>query len=251
MAIYLLEKNNNETMFICLFKYYSVMYKNHFSGDSAPMLLSRMRDKTITMVGDSTLRQWYVNMMQRLHCKSVTEQWSVQKWRRPSVCRNEEYNLTIGWYPHCQPFTTGMGKYEDNSYTHHCASRRLLEISDDEDVIFVFNVFNHISIYHHETFKNKVLGIKNNLVELLKRNPKVQFLIKGPHTYQQLDKLRKGDFYVYEFTNILFEVFEDLHDKVVFMNNVDTSDALKLSEVHPPEFVVSAMVDQMFSYVCL
>lgn len=218
--------------------------------ESAPTSLSRLRNKIIMMVGDSTMRQWYVDIMKRSNCSWITEKWSAEKWRQPSICRNEKYNFTVGWYPHCQPFTVGGGKFEDKSYTLHCASRRLKEVSDNENLIFVFNTYFHISMFHQNVFRNKIIKLKKSVTQLLRRNSRVQVLIKGPQFYRELDRIRWNDFYAYEYTNILFDVFKHLHDRVVFLNNIDPTAALRLRPIHPPDFFVSGMVDVMLSYVC-
>lgn len=188
------------------------------------------------------------SILWRLNCQCVIEEWLDQKWRQPSICRNEQYNLTVGWYPHCQPFTVGGGKFDDKSYTLHCASRRLQEISNNENIIFVFSVYFHISMFHHDVFRKKVILVKNSLTQLLKRNPNVQFFIKGPQLYRELDKFRWNDFYAYVHTNIFFDVFKALLDRVVFLNNIDPTAAVRMN-LHPPEYFVSAMVDQFLSYI--
>jgi len=223
---------------------------NVFSVETWTSNLKRLRNKTVYILGDSTTRQWYVYIMKKYSCASVTEQWTAHKWRRPSICRIEKYNVTVGWYPHCMPFSVGYGQ-EDNSYTLHSIARRISDIGNQEHAIVVINLFMHVLPYHVNVFRIKMLKIRESVEDLLSRNDKVQIYIKGPHSFERSPNgpFLLNDFFGYAYINIIFDTFKNLRDKVIYLNNVDATDALRIKACHPPEHVVAAMVEQMFSFI--
>lgn len=211
-----------------------------------------LRNKSIYLLGDSTLRGWFIHIFKdKFNCVHSTELWTNEKWHKPSTCVTKDLNLTVHWFPHSQPFSLG-GSADVNRYTLHSISRRIDEIANDEDALIVIHIYLHIMAYHHDVFKTKMTKIKWSVENLLRRNNKAQVFIKAPHSFLEyaVDSPRFNDWPAYVFTNILFEVFKDLHDKVIFLNNMDATDALQIVQEHPPENVQAAMVEQMLSYVC-
>lgn len=211
-----------------------------------------LQHKTIYLLGDSTLRHWFkLVFVPQFECDYTSEKWTKEKWHKPSTCINKSLNLTVHWCPHSQPFSVGDAT-DDNKYTLYSIARRLDDLGAEENVFIVINVFLHNVPYHHNVFKTKMMLIKHSVEQLLRRNTKAQVFIKGPHTYEDTPSgnLRLNDWYAYVFTNILFDVFKDLQHKVIFLNNMDSTDALLVKFNHPPASVVTAMVNQMLTYVC-
>lgn len=222
-----------------------------FSGNTIENFKKCLRNKQVYLLGDSTSRNWFeFDFVPRFNCSYLTENWTKEKWHKPSKCFTKELNLTIGWYPHSQPFS--VGGQDENSYTIYSIARRIDNIGDDEDALIVIGLFMHVVPYHHNVFKTKIMKIRESVEKILQRNSKVKIFIKAPHTYTSTPSgaVRLNDFFGYVYTNIMYEAFLGLHDKVIFLNNMDTSDALRLQWNHPPREVVTVMVDQMLSYIC-
>lgn len=211
-----------------------------------------LQNKRVYLLGDSTTRQWFEKgILTRLfNCSYVTENWTTDKWHKPSECFSKEINLTVGWYPHSQPFS--VGQIDENSYTLYSIARRIDDIDAHEDAVVVIGLFLHVVPYHHNVFKTKMVKIRSSVEKVLERNSNVKIFIKAPHTYTETPagSFRLNDYFAYVYTNIMYDVFLGLHDRVIFLNNMDTADALRLKWNHPPPEVVKVMVDQMLSYVC-
>ena len=186
-----------------------------------------------------------------LGCKPSTEAWTKEKWHKPAECTDVQLNFRAGWYPHAQPFSVGFGG-DENKYTLYPMSRRINEIPDNETAFVVIHLFLHILPYHYSAFKNKMTIIRDSVKKLLTRNTKAKVFIKAPHTYvdSPSGKARMNDFFGYVFANIMYDLFSGLHDRVIYINHRDSTDALRIKWNHPDADVVRPLVDQMFSYGC-
>ena len=172
------------------------------------------------------------------------------KWHKRAKCANSNLKLTAEWMPHSQPFFVG---WDLSRYTRHSISRHLDEdIKDEDHVIVLLHMFTHVLPYHHDVFRTQIRIIRKSVERLLARNKFATVFIKAAHTYHQgpHDHERWPDYYGYLYRNIMFREFAGLHDRVVYLDNKDITNALQVVPNHPPQHIVSAMVDQMFSYIC-
>ncbi|XP_052765648.1 NXPE family member 4-like [Mya arenaria] len=224
----------------------STWHLRHCTGITRDRIPECIRHKSMYLLGDSTLRHWYEHyVLKILECKPTSEDWTKEKWHKPATCRNDKLNFSAGWFP----FSAGN---DENSYTLYSIARHIDDIPDNEEPLVVVHLFLHMVPYHHSVFQTKMELIRNSVVRLLRRNPNAKVFIKAPHTYlnSPAGRVRLNDFFGYLYTNILYKIFRGFHDKIVFLNNRDSSDSLRLEWNHPPPYVVQAMVEQLFSYAC-
>ncbi|XP_053380195.1 NXPE family member 4-like [Mercenaria mercenaria] len=210
-----------------------------------------LRNKRLYLFGDSTNRQWYTAIMKRFKCPSVTEKWDFEKWHKDAECYNKRINFKAGWYPHAQPFYVGEF-WDDAKYTLYSISRRIDNIPRTEHAIVIIHCYLHFVSFHHSVFKQRIEIIRNTVEMFLANNKHSIVMIKAPHTFEDSSagRLRINDYFGYVYSKILYEEFEGLHDRVVLLNNRDTTIAQHVKWNHPPDNVVNAMIDQMLSFAC-
>ncbi|XP_053392038.1 NXPE family member 4-like [Mercenaria mercenaria] len=224
----------------------------HCLGFKENLYTACLRNAHLYLFGDSTTRAWYKTIIERFKCKPITEEWHKEKWHKEAECYNKHINFKAGWYPHAQPFLFG-NIFEDVRYTLYSTSRRIDNIPRDERAIIVIHLFVHFLVFHHTVFKQRMQIIRKSVESILENNKKSIVMIKGPHTFDgtRFGGYRFCDYFGYLYSKILFEVFEGLHERVVILNNRDTTIAQPLKgDHHPPRNIVDAMVDQMLSYAC-
>ncbi|MEW8483530.1 MAG: hypothetical protein AB2705_00015 [Candidatus Thiodiazotropha sp.] len=204
-----------------------------------------LRNKRLLIFGDSTTRGWYKYLMERISCIPITEKWWKEKWHKRAACANENFNFTVEWLPHAQPFHVGE-IWDSYRYTTHPIARHIDELADNDNVILVIHMFLHVNNYHKSVFQERMRAIKNSVKSLLLRNKLAKILIKGQHTFTG----RLTNFFVDVYRDILREEFEDLYDNVVFMEKADMTIAKNNAEIHPARDIVEAAVNQMFGYIC-
>ncbi|XP_045159620.2 NXPE family member 3-like [Mercenaria mercenaria] len=220
----------------------------HCQGLQSANFQECLRNKILYLIGDSTVRQWYSDIRGRFHCNQFTENWTNEKWKRASSCKVEGYNLTVHLAQHSQPFYVGT-QWTDPKHTLISISKRLDLISSKEDAIVLFHMFLHMRLFHHDQFRNKMQRIRKSVEKLLQRNSRVKIFIKMPHTYTHYKTLL-NDFFGYVYTRIIFVTFKGLYDKMIVLNNRDITNSVASEHMHPDDFIVRSMVDQMFSYIC-
>ena len=132
---------------------------------------------------------------------------------------------------------------------HDSTAQYIDEISENERAIVVVHLYMHVVNFHQSVFELKMKLIVATIENLLKRNPNVKVFVKGPHSYQYgpAGWDRMNDFYGLLYTNILYKLFSRLQDKVIFLNNRDSSEALQCLRNHPPKMVVRGMMEQLLS----
>ena len=201
--------------------------------------------------GDSTTRQWYKFLKNHMNCSQISEQWTTEKWHRKSSCVVPSMNLKIDWIPHVQPFMPGKD-WDMNQYDVKCIAKEIADIRDKPNVIFVIHMHMHFTAFHHSIFQDRMQHISNSVRNVLKENKNVTFVIKGSHTYKIPGNRcnRLNDYFGYVYKDIMFNEFEGLHDKIVFMDQAAMTTAKGLRQNHPPQDVVKEAVFQMLDYVC-
>ncbi|XP_060568626.1 NXPE family member 3-like [Ruditapes philippinarum] len=210
-----------------------------------------LRNRKLYLIGDSTTRQWYEDILKRYNCIQFTEQWKYAKWKKPSGCTVARNNFTVALSTHCQPFYVGTF-WIDPKFTFNSISKQIDSISSHEDVIVLIHIFLHMNTFHHKHFRYKMRAIRNSVEKLIQRNEKAKVFIKMPHTYSSVhqDNGAINDFSGYIYSGIIVEEFRGLYDKVTVLDNKDATIAVASGGLHPLPYIVSAMVDQMFSYIC-
>ncbi|KAL4216735.1 Neurexophilin [Mactra antiquata] len=206
-------------------------------------LINCMRNKNFYLIGDSTTRQWYASILQRYQCVQITEKWTNEKWYNRSTCLNKKYNFTVTFGIHNLPasvpplaekevFLNSIGGYMD-------------DVTDDENAVIVFHMFAHLNVYNPDVFRHQMKLIRTSVEKLLKRNKKVKIMFKAPHVYA-----KQGALIGYHFERIAYDIFYDLFDKIIYLNNRDSSIVTKPDNVHPDKNIVFAMRDQALAYAC-
>ncbi|XP_053386230.1 NXPE family member 4-like [Mercenaria mercenaria] len=210
-----------------------------------------LKNRRLYVFGDSTSRAWYKTILKRFQCRQTTEKWQFEKWKKDSECYNRQINFKVGWYPQAQPFFART--WDDMRAALYSISGRIDRIPRKERAIIVIHSYMHMVAFHHSVFKQKMEIIRESVDKFLRNNKQSIVMIKAPHTYEDTPagKYRLSDYFGYVYSKILYEVFEGLHDRVVLLNNRDTTIAQHVEWNHPPKNIINAMIDQMLSYACI
>ena len=228
-------------------------YKPHciLTGFHQNMYKKCLKNRRLYLFGDSTTRAWYSKVIQRFKCKHITEKWVKNKWHKMAECYNKEINFTAGWYPHAQPFYVGK-QWDDVRYTLQSTSQNIDSIPQNERPIILIHLYMHLLAFHHNVFRERMQIIRQSVERLILRNKHAIIMIKAPHTFMNTPagSIRLCDYFGFVYSKILYEVFDGLFDRVVLLNNKDTTISKYVKWNHPPEDIVNYMIDQMLSYAC-
>lgn len=207
-----------------------------------------LRGKKLLIFGDSTTRQWYLEVLKYVpNCHLTTEPWTKSNWQKFTECLDSTNNITIQWIPHSFSFYYGpRGSW--NIQDMKTIPGVIDEVHDDDDVIIVIHMFLHALRYHEDVFRMRMVTIRQSVERLLLRNPTAVVTIKGPHAYVYMYSL--DDFYGYVYRDILFDVFKGLHDRVVYLDYREMCIAKCILDRHPPDDVIREMVRLLLGFSC-
>ncbi|KAK3576798.1 hypothetical protein CHS0354_002581 [Potamilus streckersoni] len=207
-------------------------------------------NRSMYLLGDSTLRQWHYVIQDRINCTFVTDTWLESSKHRPATCVDRNLNFTLHWAPHGLPFAT------DNTPRRYFRpiATRIDDINGDDRVIIVINLFAHMMSFHSSVFYNRMVTIKDSIIRLFQRCPNATVAIKGPHYYsfekQMYQSLWMLDKYADVYTYIMRELFIDLSNRVIYLDGMDMTISAETKHIHPSRQTAIQMVDDMFSKIC-
>ena len=200
-----------------------------------------LRNTSLLMIGDSTMRQWYSVLEQDLSC---SRKWRKPVWHKLTMCSKPKLKFEIQWIPHSQHCFSEVRTSNNKS-----VSAVMDAIPNNARVVLVFGIFNHFIRFHHSVYQIRIRKTSNSVRKLLQRNPNTKIFIKGPHTFKNKRNIDL-DYHGYLFKHIIYEEFKDLHDKVFFLDQTDMTIATEQADIHPTEEVVNASAYQMLNYIC-
>jgi hypothetical protein len=207
-----------------------------------------LKNKTLYLFGDSTVRQWYLVIKDLTDCAQFTAKHKEEKWKGAAGCAKKSNNFTMHKLPHAYPLYSSMKwKYLPKNVTS--ISKRLEKISSSENSIILIHVFAHMKTMHPKNFRHRMNSIRSAVSKLLKRNNNLKIFIKMPHTFTHSHGAI-NDFFGSTFKKIIVETFHGLYDKIIPLDQKDATIAVSSENLHPDVFIVKAMVKQMFSYLC-
>ena len=230
------------------FFYKNKWYLRHCQGPGESKYSQCLKDTHLMLSGDSTTRQWYSYILENFSCQQVSEKWTQKKWKKRSRCVIPSLNFTMDWLPHTLPIVDKGMEYK----AIHSIATFLDEIRNNQKAVFVIHMYAHLLYFHSSVFLNRIREISKSAKHLLDRNKLTKLLIKAPHTFVRNDGLFSGlnDYFGFTYNDILFNEFQGLHDKIVYMNEKDMTISKAIQDLHPPEEVVRASVYQLFDYIC-
>ncbi|KAL3863263.1 hypothetical protein ACJMK2_005028 [Sinanodonta woodiana] len=200
-----------------------------------------MNGTRLYLLGDSTLRQWYIELKDLLDCEPNSESWTKEKWHKPASCFNTELDFGMQWLPHAFPFFTGPN-FELRRYKRPIIAY-IDEIDSRTKAIVVVHLYAHFISYHPDVFRDRFKSVVVSARNLLTRNPHAIILIKGPHSFKgaggEYDRL--NDYFGYVYKDIMLEEIGDLRDRVIYLDIMDMTIAEDIPEIHPNMDIVREM----------
>ena len=118
--------------------------------------------------------------------------------------------------------------------------------------IVLVHYYLHLSGAHISVFHNRLIMLKGAILKALKRNSNVVFAFRGPHvisTEWADNHSMCGDVQAQYFFKILFDLFKDIMDKVIFLDGWGMSMALDNEGLHPIEKMHEHIIRTLFSFL--
>ncbi|XP_046368278.2 NXPE family member 3-like [Haliotis rufescens] len=203
-----------------------------------------LSNRRLHILGDSTVRQFFSNLYERLNMTMVTEKWTVRTWHRYTESQNRDMKFTMSWAPHELPLY----------YNGNRASARPLYVNIDDipsgsNDIVIIHIYVHFRFHHPSVFRESIRRAAQATRRLMRRSPRAVVGIKGTHYFRfSKDEIDAGFGLVYD--AIIREEFSDMFSRVILINEWDLILASDILVLHPPAWLVKLLVDSFLGYAC-
>ncbi|XP_069120350.1 NXPE family member 3-like isoform X2 [Argopecten irradians] len=208
-----------------------------------------LRDRPLLMTGDSTIRNWFTKIADLLDLRILVGRKEIKDkaWHKFSEAENASESLALYWTPHGIPFFS----YEQNKNNMRSVAFRIDSMPGDKPVILMLHWFSHLARTTPYKYREHVRSAKLAIIRLLKRSPDSRIFIKGPHAYTYFTFLEPIDYMGLLYIQILHEEFQDLQNKVYFIDQWDATVGNENIHNHPayPPYNIQ-MISLFFSFIC-
>ncbi|XP_052104812.1 NXPE family member 1-like [Mytilus californianus] len=214
------------------------------------MYISCLKNRELYMVGDSTLRQWLMSMVEILNLKLSVGRTSdaLRGYHQPikALSKNKRHNICVTWAAHEFPFFT----YKPNTTIHHFKPARYhLKVIRSKNPIVVLPWYVHIGFAPLSVYEEHVRNAKDAIIQLLNRVPSAKILSVTLHNIKNYEGV-PYDFVRYLQDKLLFQIFNNIKHKVVYLNEWDITVASESNNMHPVNELSLKMVHELLSYIC-
>ncbi|XP_078538835.1 NXPE family member 1-like isoform X2 [Lissotriton helveticus] len=204
-----------------------------------------LQERTIHLMGDSTLRQWiyyFPKLVKTLKFFNLHGIGIHQKKMAVDIDRN----LQIIWSRHGHPYVTYyMYRVKGEAYL----PRQIDGISGGPYTIVVITLGQHFRLFPIEVFLRRVVNIRKAIERLHIRSPTTKVIIKSENTRElHPDIERFSDFHGYVQYLAVNEIFQDLN--VAIIDAWDMTTALATDNAHPPENIIANQIDMFLTFIC-
>jgi hypothetical protein len=217
-------------------------------------LVSCLHNTHILLIGDSTVMKWHKTLADRLQLKRFghpgrSTKLNPKYW---SSMKDTEHNFIAEFVPHGTAISmAGFPSWNRVDRMTPSTASYLDDLERNSSTIVVFHFYGHVIRYPTAIFESRIAQVRDAVERLYARAPNVQVFIKGPHAFLPRAKYVTHDIYGKVYSDIIHRVFDNLRDKVVFLDNWDMTVGMgEFHNIHPNRIVGDAMVDQLLAYIC-
>uniref|UniRef100_A0A2C9LM20 NXPE C-terminal domain-containing protein n=1 Tax=Biomphalaria glabrata TaxID=6526 RepID=A0A2C9LM20_BIOGL len=207
------------------------------------------KDVEILFLGDSNLRGHYYMAADAIPCDHILKAAS-EKWHKPLLCLDKENNVTLRWLPHSNPFKTYATQWADPLNDLIPSNVAIDNIPTTGRYLVVLNHYLHITGQHISAYVDKMITIKNSLLNAFARNPIITVVLQGPHIVTREGSYRGGDMMIRFIHRIHMDVFKELKDKVLYYPVLDMTIASRNNDTHPEAYVRREWTRYLFALMC-
>jgi len=208
---------------------------------STLQLQSCLQNKLIFFLGDSTIRQFFFLLANKLDLEVKGESEGL-KWHYPKIAREPmkiKTNVTLYYRAHGPPLFN-LGPLCTKPYL----SDSIIDLPGGKDVYVIFNIGVHFLHFHPNMYIHRLKGIKNAISKHLKTYPDTKFILRGLNVIENTK-----EWVIYRFEVILRNIFQNMRN-VLYLNLWGLTTVWPIKRYHPDDTVLAQELAHMFSHVC-
>ena len=204
-------------------------------------IIQVLQNKTVYMLGDSTLRQWFHYLRDRLGSnKRVTPLIGAEQ----SV-RDEANDISLLFAFHGWPV---RGPHSVVTRFHYIANR-LDVLPGGRNVVVCITVWGHFKANTMDFYHQRLISIKNALLRYLTRYPDTHVFIKSANTNNENAAIDLSNWYGWTMNNMMKEILGSIPG-VIFVDVFDMTIGHKTGyRVHVHSPILRNEVEMMLSFL--
>ncbi|KAK6982035.1 NXPE family member 4-like isoform X1 [Biomphalaria glabrata] len=214
---------------------------------SSPWAMSCLKNTTIMIFGDSNAVRVFNVLSQVTHCTGL----SSSLWPKAGTCRNKDANIILSFTPHELPL------YQHASWTpklnYKGVAEQIYTTPSVGKYIIIVHYYLHATPSHLSVVHSRIKSLAESIRHLARRNPDVLFAFRGPHVTSfdwDINHTTGGDSLGKFYLQLIQETFQDLRDKIVYLDGWGMTLAIENAEFHPTDRVPQEMIRTLLSFRC-
>lgn len=208
-----------------------------------------LEGKTIRFFGDSTARQFYFFLKERLNCTPIELEPPRITNTREFRCRTK--NITLHFHFHGLP--NGQAK-PIAATSNHYAATEIDHLKGGPNLIVFLSYWAHFSIWGLQFFEHRIKSVRESVIRLLQRAPETKVVVKGGNTR---DMLQMKQFILVSSDWNTFEQEKNLRQWFASDTNFGYIDAWDITQsqpfrdkTHPETLIIENLVNRFMTYIC-
>ena len=203
--------------------------------------------KNITIIGDSTVRQYLETIADVMKIKI-----HLSRFRKSAY--SAKFNIHVSWIRHEMPYH-GM-KLLKQQNVMKTSTFHLNELANDKsdgapgnNSVVVVHYGAHLQAFPPDAYRSRLQSLVKALKQLLAKKPATQIFVKG--ATPAIDDKKWFDVRIALIYNeILYEEFADLQNHVVYLDVFSIFVANNVQLLHPTGQAMHNQIQQLLAYLC-
>ncbi len=209
-------------------------------------IIQKLRNKSVHLFGDSTIRQWFEYLEEILG--SEHNETQITQFHESNLIKLRYYaqkNITLTFKFHSFPI---RGRYYESLDCDYVANKLdALEIGGP-DVIIAITIWAHFTESTLDFYRQRLSGIRDAIIRLLTRLPGTKMFIKSANTRAKRS-LSASNWFAFECDQIMRAMLGNIPGVTIIDAWEMTIGHHSGFFVHPVKAVVKSEVDMMLSYL--
>ncbi|XP_065136896.1 NXPE family member 3-like isoform X2 [Paramisgurnus dabryanus] len=201
-----------------------------------------LKDKSIYMMGDSTVRQWFEFLLKAVPTLKQMN-LHVEYQAGPLLAVDVENNIDLHWRAHGLPLRCLKTEVSNLHYV----SNEIDDLTGGPHTVIVFNLGPHFITYPLDFFTHRVLRIRKAVLDLLQRAPDTTVIIKTVNTGYK--DVFGSDWYSLQLDRILRWAFQDVGVYILDVWQM-TACHYNKENIHPGPVIIKNEMDIFLSFIC-
>ncbi|XP_019631259.1 PREDICTED: NXPE family member 3-like [Branchiostoma belcheri] len=218
-----------------------ICHNRHFSNQSE--WRTCLKGKTLHFMGDSTIRQWYEQLVELLNLSESSLPDATHQ-TGPLLARDTTNNITIKYRAHGTPRRCNWAPVSNLQYVSNLIDR----IKWGPNDVVGISVWAHFTSYPVDMYRERMEAIRAAIQRLHQRSPQTLVVIKSANT-RMGDELIAGDWLAYQLDLVMREMFQGMNVVLVDAWEMTTAQQWHGDAVHPAGDIVIQELEFLCSFL--